>query len=363
MLVDQKFKSKKKTHSVAVIKKTVKKKKHSLHKLSLKHCWDVPAAFVLSIAIVFAFLLDFRERFSDHSTLIALDKERTELMLPGFSASLVDTVSPSKDSAYLVSLFRAAEKKSVDEKVDYWSSLVEQDSEGFLNSLSRLSTISGDTSHELLVQKKLNSMSYIEMITALVKSKIPEDFTSYLRTIRYREGQMDVAHQNHFLEISWFPHNEKLSFIQDITNQLAQQHGLSAHLELKDVLQAKWLELLFKKQPSSREIASIHAADWSWPTSVKVPYIEISKLQEMSHAIPSGSLLSFVHKTDAEHPQLITHPGFIVQKEGQVLFRYASARGNVRASELHFYVHDFLQKQLFHEQSPLIGFNIHEISP
>ena len=259
----------------------------------------------------------------------------------------------------LSSEFSSLKTKSLEQKIEFWSSFIERNDEG-RQKISELVEERSAFDTVPLVPKRYNCTTFVETVAALARSSSPSEFQKNLMAIRYHDGIPSFATRNHFPELDWIPNNEKAHILSDITEKLAANRGYRADFERKNINRASWLAEQVKDEAVSRSIASVIEKDWSEAVEVALPYVSVSKIQKILADVPSGTVVNLVHRNSDKYPVLISHQGFIIKENGQVFLRHASTGGEIRTTEFNSY----LQTKLTHHQHdwPLIGLNFNQIN-
>ena len=262
----------------------------------------------------------------------------------------------------LAAEFQNAHMMGLDEKITFWSSLIEKKHQGRKKIAE---AVGGHSVNDIapLVPKSYDCTTFIETVAALSRSEGSEEFVKNLLAIRYKDGQASFEDRNHFPEADWIPNNNKSNILRDITVEIAQESSVSTKIESKTIDRGKWLVSRASRAGGDRKLASIikNNDQLNKIIEVQLPYIPISSVNEIIGRIPNGVIINLVHKDDHRHPVLITHQGFIIRQGDQVLIRHASRGGRIRTIELSTYLKGLTAHQNPHAKWPLIGVNFNQI--
>ncbi len=255
--------------------------------------------------------------------------------------------------------FNEMQNRSLPDRIGYWSRIVQNNLEG----RARVAALAGknkvdDTAP--LVPDAYDCTTFVEVISALARSRKPEEFVPNLIAIRYQGGKPGFTRRNHFPEADWIPNNQKAGILRDVTFEVASRGGVVAQLETKMIDRQRWLEAHIRQKVAKRRLASIVQENVSRPVEAQVSYIEITHLKEIIDKIPSGTVMNLVHRSNDGHPVLITHQGFIIRDGKRVLLRHASIGGLIRTNDLYSYLTG-LKKKEKRQLWPLIGINLNQI--
>ncbi len=69
-------------------------------------------------------------------------------------------------------------------------------------------------------------VTFIETSIASAQSPDFETFEKYMNAIRYKNGQVDFVHRNHFTDVDWAPNNIQAGVLSEETSALSQELGL-----------------------------------------------------------------------------------------------------------------------------------------
>ncbi|MEP0071088.1 MAG: N-acetylmuramoyl-L-alanine amidase-like domain-containing protein [Marinomonas sp.] len=191
--------------------------------------------------------------------------------------------------------------------------------------------------------------TYVETILAGVMSSSENDFMSSLLSFRYKDGNVTFISRNHFPSLDWIPNNQDK--LKDITQLVAQESLMTAEAIID---KTSWYQKMEKKNlHCDKDLSAqcddlldqLHGeGDAFSPEVASLDYVPLTALylpsdksddgsfivdQSILDRIPSGSVISMV-RPNWELKQWIgtnmnvSHQGFAIRKEGQLLLRHAS---------------------------------------
>jgi len=199
---------------------------------------------------------------------------------------------------------RIAEKDlSHQEKIAYYS-------ERFLNAPYDL-TCEGDgvdaryDRQPLLNLKKVNCMTYCEIVLALTLADYYEDFFNILLHIRYRQGIIGMATRNHYTMADWLPANSWC--LDDVSRKIGED-------DTRQVTR----NISHKKFFKSKRIHDIpvHLPD----REITIDYVPFEHLRDHQYRLKTGDIVALIQNK----PGIFSAHMLLVIKEGnQILFRHA----------------------------------------
>lgn len=184
--------------------------------------------------------------------------------------------------------------------------------------------------------------TYVETILAGVMSSSENDFMSSLLSFRYKDSNVTFISRNHFPSLDWIPNNQDK--LKDITQLVAQKSLMTAEAIID---KTSWYQKMEKKNlHCDKDLSAqcddlldqLHGeGDAFLPEVASLDYVPLTALylpsdkvdQSILDRIPSGSVISMV-RPNWELKQWIgtnmnvSHQGFAIRKEGQLLLRHAS---------------------------------------
>jgi hypothetical protein len=171
--------------------------------------------------------------------------------------------------------------------------------------------------------------TFVETVWAMHRTRSGQDWTRELQDLRYRDGQVNFTERLHFISVDWLPYHQKKGRAQDVTASI----GLPL-LEAKTLIDRRgWyqkkhpahvLDFLSRYPKSETELARIHYL--SFGALLDSP-IALEKLRE---ELKKGVLLAnFVRPNFDTVASIgtaidISHQGFLLLKDGEIILRHAS---------------------------------------
>jgi hypothetical protein len=172
----------------------------------------------------------------------------------------------------------------------------------------------------LLRFDEVDCMTFVETTIALAQTGAPERtaIEARLTALRYADAKPAFENRHHFFTAQWVAALRDKGLLRDITRALAidvQQPELAVR-HVKGISQEQW-----KRRTSGRKFDLPEA---------RVPlgghpltYVPIDRVNQLSRRIPSGSLFALVREDRPLSPFLVTHVGFVVQRDGKTWLRHA----------------------------------------
>ena len=241
-------------------------------------------------------------------------------------------------------------------RVDFWSELLLSSSAAH----QKLRTLAANQAIDdvvPLVPPKFDCTTYVETVLSLVRSQRPEEFTRQLMQVRYRTGNATYRDRNHFPETDWLPNNTQAGVIKDITAEIGKLSGVPRDSVRKRVQMREWVEGEIGRGRIARSLASVSDPRWN-TQDVEVGYLSMNSVARYAGQIPNGAIVNIVRKDMKKRPVLITHQGFVIQKDGKTLFRHANPGGQIRTEPLSGYLKTASASPA---GGSILGLNINEI--
>lgn len=221
--------------------------------------------------------------------------------------------------------------------------------------------------------------TYVATVLALTNAKNIEQFKKNIRKINYKDSKVSYLTRNHFMSVDWLPTNIKNGYVKDINDKIADSQRQPIYtIAVATIDKAGWLKKRTAKDIKIKETSAVperlqtlkQNAD-QYPKRIsKLKYLHFSKLfskngqPNMAYfdQIPNGSIIQIV-RPNWQLKELIgsnlniSHLGFAIRKDNQLLFREASSIENkVIDIPLIEYLHGYLD-------SPTIrGISIFELT-
>lgn len=225
-------------------------------------------------------------------------------------------------------------------------------------------------------------LTYVSTVLALAFSNNVSEFVANHKKIQYQYGEPRYRFRNHFTNIDWNANNAQAGYITDITKTLKYpNHSRVAFFSRTYIDKKNWyrqkrmssLKLLQAPPPKEAQAllkALQNEAENVTNTFSDLYFIPLTALFDAQgnpqkfifDQIPSASIIEIVRPNWDLRKQIgtrldISHLGFAVQKNGQLLFLNASSNENkVVEQPLDLYLKSFLN-------SPTIkGISIYQIN-
>ncbi len=275
-------------------------------------------------------------------------------------ASIEPVAQPLPLAPELASAFGEAQVLNISERIVYWSKFLAISG----GDPSRLASFGagppiGDSAP--LIPDKFNCTTYVEVVAALARGRIPERFFGELLAIRYKDGKASFFSRNHFPEIDWIPNNQKAGIISDVTEAVAKGSGIKTLIASKRIDRSRWITKYLRNK-GSRGIASVPNQIPSHEEA-KVAYIPLADVERALDDIPTGAIVNIVRRDHPRHPVLISHQGFIAREKGLVMLRHSSLKGEVKTVPLLSYLKTDATNDDGPVAWPVIGINLSRLTP
>lgn len=159
-------------------------------------------------------------------------------------------------------------------------------------------------------------LTYVETVVAekISNSKDIKEIEKKLSKIRYKDGVVSFTNRNHFTSIDWLPNNNKI-----IKNITCETFDKCSETNTK-INKQKWLD-------KNHNIKTKMPEKYS-----KVEYFQIKDLnKENIKNIPHESIILIVRPNWNLKKQIgtnldISHLGFAIKKDNEIIFRHASQK-------------------------------------
>ncbi|MBC7186743.1 MAG: DUF1460 domain-containing protein [Calditrichaeota bacterium] len=158
----------------------------------------------------------------------------------------------------------------------------------------------------LLNLKKLNCMTYCEIVLALTLADYYEDFFNILQHIRYRQGIIGMASRNHYTMADWLPANSWC--LEDVTERVGGNDAtpLTRTISHQRFFAGKGFVDLPVFLPD-REVT--------------ISYIPLTRLAAHKDSLRSGDIVALIQ----DRPGIFSaHMLLVIRNERGLFFRHAS---------------------------------------
>jgi len=224
--------------------------------------------------------------------------------------------------------------------------------------------------------------TYVTTVLALAFANNRDEFSCYLKQIRYMNGKRSFLKRNHFASVDWNINNQKKGFIKDITLKIKERNnqpiaktanaviykpGWYSKMTVKNIrlenidkdLEKKRLQEL-KEKGQSLEVVK-----------AKTPYLPLNKLlkknreknEYLFRQIPNGAIIEIIRPNWNLKGKIgtnlnVSHTGFAIWKKGILYYRNASS---LEGKVVDVPLSDYLKKII---NSPTIkGINLQMVVP
>jgi hypothetical protein len=192
-------------------------------------------------------------------------------------------------------------------------------------------------------------VTYVEAVMALAminprsrtNSINLEMYYENIKQIKYHSDEISFLTRNHFTELDWIPHLNRVGILKDITKSIY----FFAPTQYKIIDKHQWfmqktLKDLYLPQMSDEEkIEALNnfkdrVVDLNLqPQKVGLKYIpfKMLKLSRIQSRLPKVSIFSLIrdnHPTNPNIPVMVSHQGLLIRKvNGELYIRHASTSG------------------------------------
>lgn len=162
-------------------------------------------------------------------------------------------------------------------------------------------------SKPLIDFKAVDCVTFCEQTLALALSTSYADTVETLQKIRYKNGEIKMECRNHYTLADWTVNNQWL--MKDITATLPGHQWLTRTISHQKLFAAQHFEGIQVREPDRQ---------------IKAAYIPENQLMAVLPQIKSGDMAVLIQ----DHEGIFAaHTGFMIQKEGQWVFRNATSIG------------------------------------
>ncbi len=222
--------------------------------------------------------------------------------------------------------------------------------------------------------------TYVSTVLALHYANNIKEFRTIINNVRYQDGRPNFLTRNHFMSTDWNLANARKGFITDITLSFTDKHGKSIALVATAKIQKRaWFRkftperLHLAKGTTTKDALAALKKDSEHVNNLtaKIPYLPLKTLfdhqgnpnKHVFDQIPHGSIIEIVRPNWRLQKKIgtnlnVSHLGFAIRKDGQLLFREASQlQKKVIDIPLDIYLSDYID-------SPTIkGINVQKVNP
>lgn len=158
----------------------------------------------------------------------------------------------------------------------------------------------------LLNLKRLNCMTYCEIVLALSLADYYEDFVNILQHIRYRHGIIGMASRNHYTMADWLPANSWC--LEDVTQRVG---GNDALLVTRTIS-----HLRFFAGKGFTDLPVVFP-----DRQVTIAYIPLARLAAHQDSLRSGDIVALIQ----DRPGIFSaHMLLVIRDQRGLIFRHAS---------------------------------------
>ncbi|UCE08632.1 MAG: DUF1460 domain-containing protein, partial [bacterium] len=160
----------------------------------------------------------------------------------------------------------------------------------------------------LLNFKRVNCMTYCEIVLALTLSDYYEDMFNILQHIRYRNGIIGMATRNHYTMADWLPENSWC--LDDVSREIGSEDTaqLTRTISHKTFFTGK----------------DIHDIPLYLPDrELTIDYIPLNKLAHHQEELMNGDIVALIQ----DLPGIFSaHMLMVIKKDNRTFFRHASMK-------------------------------------
>jgi hypothetical protein len=192
--------------------------------------------------------------------------------------------------------------------------------------------------------------TFVETVTSLARSSSLDQFENTMNRIRYRNGVVDYLERKHFPAMQWIPQNIQDGFFTEANPLVLPFDRIHLATNTNDF--GNWLRFA---RPSVIQVSGIdetarlallkelqsEATNYQ-PIKVSIDYLSIQDLvsnPDLLTRIPSGTVINFVRPNwnladKIGTNLLVSHQGFIFQRNGTTYLRHASSGAEKKVVEV-----------------------------
>lgn len=159
----------------------------------------------------------------------------------------------------------------------------------------------------LINLKQVDCVTFCEQTLALALSQNYNEAVQTLQKIRYKAGEIKMECRNHYTMADWTVNNRWL--MEDISSHLAGHQWLSRTISHQKLFASQKFDGIQVREPDRL---------------MKVAYIPEAQIESILPQLKSGDMGVLIQ----DHEGIFAaHTGFMIQKEGQWIFRNATSIG------------------------------------
>lgn len=172
--------------------------------------------------------------------------------------------------------------------------------------------------------------TFVETVMALSLESDLGAAEATLQRIRYKDGQVDYVHRNHFTELDWIPHNVWAGFLRDITTDVA---GADAVEVSKEISKREWylhkttasFEGNFSDDEKRRLLPQWQALGAQFPDErATLTILPMAALHKHLNLIPSGTIANLVRADQPGKETMVSHQVLLIRKKDGWYVRHAA---------------------------------------
>lgn len=223
--------------------------------------------------------------------------------------------------------------------------------------------------------------TYVEAVLALAISRdqgpnCSDSFWKIFREIKYCDSkEISYKNRNHFVEIHWCANQNKKGFLKDLTLSLfpeapEQTKWINTDSWIGDKITALKEDPNIPDEEKTKKLEELQKASPNFSNESQkgaLRYIPLSELtkSEIIEKIKAEKILVFnlvkdKHTKNPKIPVMVSHQGFIVEKQGVLYIRHASpAKDAMSVVDVPF--ETYISERMKDTTWPTLGFNLQKI--
>ncbi len=196
----------------------------------------------------------------------------------------------------------------------------------------------------------VDCQTYVETVLALAAARSVEDVERRLNDLRY-DGEVAFARRHHYFEAQWLEANVRKGYVRPATRRWFAEEAKTWN---KSVTLALW-----KSRPRKDHF---QLPDDRAPIGdLKIDYIPLETFRARARDIPSGAIFAVVREDRPNVPHMVTHMGFVVQRDGKSLVRHAGR--SIHQKVVDEPLADFVRRHAAYRKWKVLGVMLLEVLP
>lgn len=199
-----------------------------------------------------------------------------------------------------------------------------------------------------------------------------EEFLGHLKNIKYVGDPISFMDRNHFASIQWIPNAISKGYLKDVTEEIDPPTPVMTKMIDLQGWYANHIQKLMEKVPADsdqdQKLSELleHSPNETVSSIAQLHYVPTAKLlsQEIQDRIKAKKILVFnlikYRHIKKPMPDIVSHQGFVIEKDGVLFFRHASPSAGINKT-LDMPLNDYIVDRVQDTTWTTLGMNFMEL--